>query len=107
MRALAISRRAQADLQGIAAYTRRTWGDPQAARYLDAMRRRLALLLRHPEQGTPREDVGPDYRSVPLGEHVAFYHVTDSHVEIVRVLHERMDVHGALTRDPAAGPPKE
>jgi toxin ParE1/3/4 len=101
MRALAISRRAQEDLKGIAVYTRREWGARQAAQYLDAMRGRLALLLRHPEQGTPRDDVRPGYRSVPLGQHVAFYRVTESHVEIVRVLRERMDLHRALARGPA------
>jgi toxin ParE1/3/4 len=35
--------------------------------------------------------VRPDYRKYPSGSHVLFYRLTDDGIDVVRILHERMD----------------
>ena len=37
-----------------------------------------------------------DLRSMNSGHHIVFYLVTDQTVEIIRILHERMDVDGSV-----------
>jgi toxin ParE1/3/4 len=67
--------KARADIEGIWHYTVRTWGGPQARRYLAAI----------------RDELWPGLRAFPSGKHVVYYLVASYGVDVVRVLHERMD----------------
>jgi len=108
MRKLVIADRTRADLKDIADYTGREWGAGQSRRYLGAIKDRLARLRDRPGQGTLRDEIGPDYRSVRSGRHVVFYRETGENIEIVRVLHERMDMHRQLRdRDTEVPAPAE
>ena len=96
MRKLVIADRARADLKEIADYTGREWGAGQSRRYLGAIKDRLARLRDRPGLGTLRDEIGPGYRSARSGRHIVFYRETAESIEIVRVLHERMDMHRQL-----------
>ncbi|MEX2009488.1 MAG: type II toxin-antitoxin system RelE/ParE family toxin [Dongiaceae bacterium] len=96
MRKLVIADRARADLKEIADYTGREWGAGQSGRYLWAIKDRLARLRDHPGLGSLRAEIGPGYRSVRSGRHIVFYRETAESIEIVRILHERMDMHRQL-----------
>jgi toxin ParE1/3/4 len=52
-----------------------------------------AALASGERAGTDASDVLPGYRKVRAGRHVVFFRVQpDGGVEIVRILHERMDI---------------
>jgi len=45
----------------------------------------------NPSLGRECAEVRPDYRKYPSGSHVLFYRLTDDGIDVVRILHERMD----------------
>jgi len=93
MRRLVVAAAARQDLRDIARFTEETWGLAQSRRYMSAIRERFIRIRDRPAIGAPRDDVRAGYRSLPSGRHVIFYRLTDEAVEIVRVLHDSMDVH--------------
>ncbi len=42
--------------------------------------------------GRRREDIGPEYRSFPVGDYIIYYRVLEDVVEIARVLHGGREV---------------
>ena len=105
MTKVVVSDAAKRDLQDIARYTEQTWGSAQRLRYVDAIKKRFALLRERPTAGSSREEIRPGYRSIPSDRHVIFYRVTEDTVEVLRVLHGNMDVHRHL--GPEASEKKE
>ncbi|MGQ0741341.1 MAG: type II toxin-antitoxin system RelE/ParE family toxin [Alphaproteobacteria bacterium] len=89
---LVISGAARDDLKSIARYSKREWGAARQKRYMAAIRDRFIELLRHPEMGTRRRDLGTAYRNLAVGRHVIFYRIAGNQIIVVRVLHQRMDV---------------
>lgn len=67
------------------------WGNEQADTYLDAIGRGIQLLVEHSEAGVNRESVRDGYRVLFVNHHAIYYLVTPTAVQIVRVLHDRMD----------------
>ena len=45
-----------------------------------------------PNMGRSRAEIGPDYRSIPIGNYVIYYRVLPDVVQIARVLHGRRDI---------------
>jgi toxin ParE1/3/4 len=90
--AFRVTPRAAGDLCDIARYTLRTWGRKQRDAYLREMDKRFALLAENPALGKPRPDIREGYRSYPQGSHVIFYLVRDAYIDIIGVVHQRMDV---------------
>ena len=91
-----LSPRAQADVEDIWDYTARTWGIDQAETYVGRLGQHIALIADHPELGYPCSDIRSGYYRFPCGEHVAFYRIVSNIIEIVRILHKRMDTHRHL-----------
>ncbi|MBF0356352.1 MAG: type II toxin-antitoxin system RelE/ParE family toxin [Alphaproteobacteria bacterium] len=60
--------------------------------YLNEIQERVIELSANPHLGVSRDDVRLGYRSSLVGRHVIFYRACDGGIEIVRVLHDRMDV---------------
>lgn len=63
-----------------------------ADRLLSELDMRLRLLSDFPLAGAIREDMPDGIRHLVIGQHIAFYRVTDNAVEIIRVLHGRRDI---------------
>ena len=99
MRKLVVTDRARGDLQDISQYTERQWGSDRRRRYMGAIADCLARLLRNPSLGAPRDDIRPGCRSVVAGRHVVFYQQTNDRIAIIRILHERMDLHRHLSEE--------
>ena len=78
---------AEQDLFEIWRFGYERWNEDQADRYLDHLESGLTRLLAHPLLGRSRDDVREGYRSIRIGEHVAFYRVRENDIHIVRVLH--------------------
>jgi len=84
--------KAQADLNGIWEYTVETWGFDQAESYLRALNKTFETISQKPDLGRVYDEVYPGLRVCPSGKHLIFYFATDQEIDVVRVLHERMDV---------------
>lgn len=92
-----INDKAKEDLDGIWDYTVEKWSDEQATRYFN-------LLLDAIEKIAQNQTLGRSYvhvencRRYKVKSHYIFYEIiSDDHVEILRILHERMDMENKLT----------
>jgi toxin ParE1/3/4 len=86
-----ISPRAQADIDGIWDYTAERWNEEQAARYIRALQEAIETVAADPQRGRSCEQIRPGYRKYAAGSHVVFYRATPKGIDVVRVLHQRMD----------------
>ncbi|HKM63956.1 MAG TPA: type II toxin-antitoxin system RelE/ParE family toxin, partial [Acidisphaera sp.] len=55
------------------------------------LRERIQAVAAQPGLGRPCPEVRPGYYRCAAGSHVVFYRRTDAGIEIVRILHGRMD----------------
>ena len=92
MAGYALTPAAQADLWEIWDYTARHWGEAQAVRYTRDIQVTCDGLSDGTLVGLSAEDVRPGYRKIGVGSHVMYYRERASALEIVRILHRRMDV---------------
>ena len=84
------SRRAEAGLLSIGAYTLRTWGENQAIRYIGDLETCCQMLADNPALGRTCDDVRPGLRRMEIGRHVVFYREDTRGILVSRVLHRRM-----------------
>ena len=85
MAAFRFSRRAEADLVGIATYTLRTWGKAQTARYLGDLEAFCRALADNPALGRSCDEVRPGLRRMEHGKHVVFYRQDGTGILISRI----------------------
>lgn len=83
--------RAQADLDEIWDYTADRWGLDQAETYIRQLWKEIQTVADRPSLGRECSEVRPGYRKHPSGSHVVFYRLADGEIDVVRILHERMD----------------
>jgi toxin ParE1/3/4 len=88
-----LSPSAQADLAEIWDYSARHWGDDRADRYILAIQDAWEALGDGRRQGRAIDAIRPGYRKLPVASHVLFFRVsTGGMIEVVRILHQRMDL---------------
>ena len=92
MSSYSLSPEAKKDLLDIHAYTQNKWGHQQAQKYIDALEESCDELAQSPHLGRERPEIKPGYRSIADGKHVIFYREGDGGIEILRILHGRMDI---------------
>ena len=92
MRKLRLTLAAKGHLKSIWQYTFETWGEHKADAYLMEIEEKLNMLAENPNLGRGRPDVKANYYSPELNKHVVFYLFDEQHVDVIGVLHERMDV---------------
>ncbi len=92
MREISLSPGARQDLAEIWDYTVRTWEQRQAETYFRSIDTVFQLIAGNPVVGVSIEDIRPGYRKFPILSHMIYYKVTPSAIEVVRILHKRMDV---------------
>ena len=83
--------KARDDLEDIWTYTYRTWGIRQARTYLETIQTTFIELSKNPEIGMTRDEIYKGLHVYPSGKHLIFYFITSAEIDIVRILHERMD----------------
>lgn len=88
---LVISMAAKQDLESIYHFSLENWGVNQAEHYLTRFRTKLSELSKNPNIGQKRQDLLTNTRSLLVGHHVIFYHISNQTIHILRVLHERQD----------------
>jgi toxin ParE1/3/4 len=89
-------RRATTDLVEIWRYTHYTWGSPQADNYIEQIEGAVYHLRENPFSGVDCSSISKGLRRLNVKRHRVFYRVHDDWIEIVRVLHSRMDVESQL-----------
>ena len=93
MKTFRIKAKAKDDLKGIAAFTQMRWGKQQRNKYLYQFNDTFQQLAVNPELGRKCDFIRSGYRKFPLLSHVIYYRIGENEsVEIIRILHKRMDV---------------
>ncbi len=96
MPAFRLTKLAKQDLRTIGRYTQATWGKEQRNRYLAKLDAGFHRLARQPRIGLACDDIRAGYRKHQIGRHVIFYRAAAQDpakgIEIIRILHDRMDV---------------
>ena len=98
MKALHLLPSAQRDLDAIWDYTAQAWGLDQAQSYVLTLQRDMERLREFPMLGAAHPSRHATFRKLPSGHHFIYYLVAETAIEVVRVLHERMDVSRHLNR---------
>ncbi|MBI1920182.1 MAG: type II toxin-antitoxin system RelE/ParE family toxin [Geobacter sp.] len=91
MPTFALTNKAIADLKDIGRYTLEHWGREQRNLYLTMLDASFQQLAANPLTGKDCSDIRIDYRKFNAGSHVIFYRQAGDTLEIVRILHGRMD----------------
>ncbi|MBB5633801.1 toxin ParE1/3/4 [Cryobacterium mesophilum] len=82
---------AQRDLASIWDFTVEQWGLRQAEKYIREIQAAIERVAADPERGHVRDDIREGYRSYSIGSHAVFYVSHTNRVDVIRVLHQRMD----------------
>lgn len=85
------SPRARADLEEIWDYTVKRWDDDQAELYVRRIKAAVEIVATDPRLGRSCDDIRAGYYKYRAGSHVLFYRLTGNGIDVVRILHERMD----------------
>jgi toxin ParE1/3/4 len=90
-RTVTFSPRAISDIGGIFDYTADHWNIEQAELYVRQIKTAVDILAVDPRRGRSCDNVRPGYRRYSVGTHIIFYREARSGLEVIRVLHQRMD----------------
>ena len=93
-----ISVKASKDIEQIWLYTIEHWSLEQADRYINQIFDEIEYLSEHPYTGKDFSYIRKGYRTSKVKSHMIFYRFnTDNDpIEIIRVLHQRMDIEQRL-----------
>ncbi len=91
-----ISKKAVSDLEEIWLYTVKKWSVEQADRYYNLIFDEINYICKNINAGKSMEHVRKGYRTSKVKSHLIFYRVLNDKIEIIRILHERMDVENRL-----------
>ena len=88
-----LSRVAQADLKQIWDYTLDRWNAEQAEAYLREVERAIERAAADPRIGRAIDYIRQGYFRLTAGSHMLIYRIIDDGtIDVVRVLHQRMDI---------------
>ena len=93
-----ISPEAVADLNKIWLYTFETWSLQQADRYYNLLIEEIGNICKIPYSGKLYDHVRKGYRASKVKSHIIFYKINNDVVEIIRILHQRMDIENILNK---------
>src|SRR6185295_2901617 len=91
-----ISRKAVADLEEIWLYTVEKCFIEQADRYYNLIFDEINYICRNIDAGKSMEHVRKGYRASKVKSHLVFYRVQNNTIEVIRILHEQMDIENRL-----------
>ncbi len=97
MSSFTLTVKALADLKSIAQYTQQEWGSEQRRIYLRQIDETFHLLAKRHDLGSTCDYIREGYRKHPVSSHLIFYRsLSNTEIEVIRVLHKRMDVRSSL-----------
>lgn len=86
-----LSPAAAADVDAIWDYGQERWGPGQAELYALSLKLAFEPVAADPRRGRACDEIRPGYRKFAVGAHMLFYRPHSDGIDIVRVLHQRMD----------------
>ena len=93
-----ISQEANRDIENIWVYTFENWSLEQADRYLNLIIDEIEYLTKNPHSGKDYSQIRKGYFRSQVKSHFIFYKINlkDEQIEIIRILHQRMDIESRL-----------
>lgn len=86
------------DLNSIIEYTKTNWSEIQAKKYYRILIDEIYSLLENFDKGRSMNHLRIGYKSFKVKSHIVFYKKDSSgNIEIIRILHQMMDVKSRLT----------
>ena len=82
---------AQHDLSLIWDYTQDRWDLAQAEIYVREIGAAVERIAEDPLRGRPCDEIREGYRRYAIGSHLLFYVERSDGVDVIRILHQRMD----------------
>jgi toxin ParE1/3/4 len=87
------------DLKDIWNYTVEEWSEKQADKYYASLKFGCLQIGVNPELGKEYEEIKSNLFGLRTGKHIIFYQViNEQEIEIVRILHERMDLKNRMNK---------
>lgn len=95
-----ISQKASQDIENIWLYTFENWSIKQADRYYDLIINEIEYIAENPKSGKDYNTVRKGYFRSRIKSHFIFYKINrkNEEVEIIRILHQRMDIETRLNK---------
>ena len=89
-----ISKQAEIDLENIWLYTFEEWSINQADHYLDLMMDEIEYISQNPKSGKDYNEIRKGYFRSRVKSHFIFYRINfkEENLEIIRILHQKMDI---------------
>ncbi len=88
-----LTNKAVEDLSAIWEYTYESWSERQADKYHEMLTSSFQEILEHPEVGKSYPEIDTSVMGLRVGKHIVFYRIVpSSDIEILRILHQRMDL---------------
>ena len=93
-----LSKEASRDLENIWLYTYKTWSEEQADRYYNLLLDEIEFVAEKPQSGKDQGHIREGYFRTRVKSHYIFYRINlrKNQIEIVRILHQRMDIEARL-----------
>lgn len=82
---------AQRDLSSIWDFTDERWDAQQAENYVREIQAAIERIAADPLRGRAVDGIREGYRRYSIGSHLLFYIEREDAVDIIRILHQRMD----------------
>ncbi|SEC57185.1 toxin ParE1/3/4 [Paramicrobacterium humi] len=82
---------AQRDLSSIWDFTEERWDARQAETYISEIRFAIERVAERPNRGRGCDEIREGYRRYSIGSHLIFYVERDNGIDVIRILHQRMD----------------
>ena len=81
------------DLSSIWEYTTAVWSEDQANKYYSMIKSACKEIVDGMENSRRYNEINEGLYGFRVGEHIIFYHnVASDEIEVIRILHERMDL---------------
>jgi len=93
-----LSVKALEDIENIWLYTFENWSLEQADRYIDLIFDEIEYICENPNSGKDFSHGRKGYRFSRVKSHLIFYRFVEmqSNIEVIRLLHQRMDIENRL-----------
>ena len=97
MAKVALRQRAIDDLNNIWLYTFEEWSEKQADKYYATLEFTCMQIGENPQLGREYKEISHNLLGLRTGKHIIFYQViSKDEIEIIRILHEQMDLKNRL-----------
>lgn len=93
MKTYILTLKAEEDIRSIWKYTAEKWDEIQAEIYLSGLEDKIKQAAKSPDTiGLVRDELKKGYMSFLFEHHIIFFKKKTGHIEVIRILHQRMDI---------------